>query len=402
MGNQHKGNVYMNLFASGENTQLNACVGRNGWPGTNYYANGFDSVVHTVCRDTISRGFGPDEVVYPIVFCARHRVELFLKMQIRLIERVRGHITVSDPKLMRTHDLGALWEMYVTASGQCDPRYKEMVSLIEPAIRELSLIDPTGETFRYAYDNNNNKHLEGSVSLINIEVFYSAFCALSEGIKNAEILTDFLSDEYGTGTYTKQASRSVIENISKELTRKSNWGKPCFRVVKNEICERYSISQRGLSEIIDVIKSHREFAFNIGVEISIEDISAEKIANFLEFRIRATAESNKSNWRDVLLSGSGMDREFYSFLCKNYSIREMSALLALADVSSPLCYSEAYDDLCDQYECGESDTAEFSGYLNGKSFIAPKIILGLKKLRQISTLKYISSVGVDVGDLPFF
>ena len=400
MGNQHKGDVYMNLFASGENTQLNACVGKNGWPGTNYYANGFESAVHTMCRDTISRGFDPDEVVYPIVFCARHRIELFLKMQIRLIERIRGNITVSDPKLMRTHDLGALWEMYAAASGQCDPRYKEVASLIEPAIREFSLIDPTGETFRYAYDNNNKKHLEGSVSLINIEVFYSDFCALSEGIKNAELLTDFLSDEYDTGTYTKHASRPVIEIISKELTQKSDWGKPCFRVLKNEICERHSISLRGLSEVIDITKSHREFAFNIGVEISIADISAEKIANFLELRIRTTTESSKSNWRESLLSTANQERELYSFLCKNYSIREMSALLALADVSSPLCYTETYEGLCEQYEYGESDTSEFSGYLNGKSFIAPKIILGLKKLRQISTLKYISSTGIDVGDLP--
>ncbi|MOA57416.1 hypothetical protein D3C78_1815890 [compost metagenome] len=77
----------------------------------------------------------------------------------------------------------------------------------------------------------------------------------------------------------------------------------------------------------------------------------------------------------------------------------MSALLAIADTSSRSYYSEAYDGIREQYESGEVDVPEFAAYLNGKSFIAQKIIDGLKKLRQKSTLQLISSTGIDVGEM---
>lgn len=390
----------MEFFSRGENIGLNACVGKNGWPETGYYAGGFERAVHTMCRDVISKGFDPDEVVYPIVFCARHRIELFLKMQIRLIERIKGQVTVSDPKLMRTHDLAALWDMYAEATNLCDPRYAGVVRLIEPAVREFSMVDPTGETFRYAYDNSNKKHLENSVSLINIEVFYSAFCRLSNGIKDAEGLTELLSHEYRTGTYTRFASRAVIERISKELPKKSEWSAPAFREIKNDISKRYGVSLRGLSEIIDVIKYHREFAANIGDEIPLKDISAEKISRFLELRIRATADSSGLGWRDAMLSGAGLDSDLYLLLRAEYSIREISALLALADVGGRHCYSEEYDGLREQYENGEDDVSELAIYLDGKSFIAPKIIGGLKKLKQKSAIDFIARAGIDVSEVP--
>lgn len=387
----------MNVFSKGQNISLNACVGRNGWPDTGYYANGFDDAVHIMCRATITKGCDPDEIIYPIVFCARHRIELFLKMQIRVIAGIKDGATVPEPKLMRTHDLRDLWDMYVEVARLCDPRFESFILVVELAILEFAEVDPTGETFRYAYDNNNKKHLEDKISLINVEVFYSAFCTLSKALKELEVLADFLHVEYCTGTYTKFASRLLVEEISKDLPLRTSWGDDGFREVKKEIAEKYGLSQRNLSEVIGLISSHREFAFNVGEELLLEDISAEKILRFLELRIKVTSESEALSWRELIWSGPEWGAELYRVLINSYSITEMSALLAIADVAGRMRYSEEYDEVLESYKSGEDDVVEFAGYLYGKSFIAPKIIDGLKKMRQISTLKLICDAGIKVS-----
>jgi hypothetical protein len=391
----------MRIFKNGKNTSLNACVGKNGWPGTSYYANGFDEATHTLCQSVIARGVDPDEIIYPIVFCARHRIELFLKIQIKSIERIKGDITVSDPKLIKTHNLYRLWTMYKDAANSCDPRFHNIISILEPSILEFSAVDSTGETFRYAYDNENRKHLEDTVSLINIETFYSALITLSEQIKKAEIICDVLIQEYKTGTFTKNASRDVIEKISLELPPQKTWREINFTELKQKIAKKYNLSQRALSEIITKIKSHNELSHNIGEELPINEISKEKILKFLKLRSQTNKEFSGNNWREALLSDRPVARELHTTLRNEYSTHEIAALLALAEISSKLRYSEDYQSSLKQFESETSNIIELAEYLEGKSLIAQRIIDGLKKLRQETILKYISTAGIDVGNFPW-
>ncbi|MCU4339130.1 hypothetical protein KTH08_18045, partial [Acinetobacter dispersus] len=80
------------LFSSENNpydiTKYNACVGNNGWVGMSTYIDGFHSstviLLEALINDVDKKSYdgffwGVDTCVYPILFSARHFLELFLK-----------------------------------------------------------------------------------------------------------------------------------------------------------------------------------------------------------------------------------------------------------------------------------------------------------------------------------
>lgn len=149
---------------------------------------------------------GLDTCVYPILFSARHFLELFLKQQILRISYLKNNdennINIKL-KLLKTHDTHNLWKIFLEEIKLVsDHRLYPYLEDIHKFILDFHEIDSTGETFRYPYSQTNNLHLTDR-SVIGLKTFYKDFLKFSEVASTFEYLTGYLIQEYNVGTYTK-------------------------------------------------------------------------------------------------------------------------------------------------------------------------------------------------------
>ena len=119
-----------------------ACVNFGG--DLHLYAVGFLEGAETLLEVVRSTGQNQDVLVYPIVYCLRHSMELLLKQVIRA-----GRRLVDEPgDFPDGHRLNVLW-------NTCKPVLKKVwptdsaYRTVESVITRLCELDPEGESFRY-------------------------------------------------------------------------------------------------------------------------------------------------------------------------------------------------------------------------------------------------------------
>jgi hypothetical protein len=283
-----------NLFQKEQdNVDYNACVGNNGWININTYIHGYqaatlvmlESVLKSVnCRKDVPENANywyVDTAIYPILFSARHYIELYLKQKVYAINQFKINKKIED-KLVRTHDINKLWGLLKTIVNEThDSRISEFIIAIEPYVNDFSKIDLTGETFRYPYNQDyTKKHLE-NMSVIGLYNFYHKFNKLSKYMTDFDCLIDYLYDEYKTHTYTSHLNREDIENIAKKLPVHTDWKKDEFRKIKVKIKNQFKIGSKELSQVIDIIKEHMEFKRYIFPNIYELEIDKDKLINFI-------------------------------------------------------------------------------------------------------------------------
>lgn len=251
---------------------LNACVGNNGWTGISTYLEGYQAATIAMLESILSNKsldgselifWTEDTAIYPILFTARHSLELFLKAEINNINSLSKNLSPIQKELTVTHNIQDLWNIFKDQLSLLnDNRLKYITLKLEDAIEEYNKIDPNGETFRYPYSNDNKKHLK-EISVINVYDFYINYLELAKEMQEFHLLVGCLDDEYCVETYTKKLNRRDIEDISKSLPSREKWASIDFNEIKNDIKKKYNISGRELSDIIKGIELHYEFSLNI-------------------------------------------------------------------------------------------------------------------------------------------
>lgn len=251
---------------------LNACVGHNGWTGISTYLEGYQAATiamleSILCNKSLNGSkiifWTEDTAIYPILFTARHSLELFLKAEINNINSLSKYLIPVQKELTVTHNIQDLWNIFKNQLSLLnDNRLKYITSKFEETIEEYNKIDPNGETFRYPYSNDNKKHLE-EIDVINVYDFYINYLELAKEMQDFHLLVDYLYNEYDTETYTKKLNRQDIEDISKSLPLRKEWAKIDFKKIKNDIKKKYNLSERELSTVIKKIEIHHEFSLNI-------------------------------------------------------------------------------------------------------------------------------------------
>ncbi|MDQ1812869.1 hypothetical protein RBA41_06080 [Massilia sp. CCM 9210] len=259
-------------------THLNACVGNNGFVDKRSYGTGFAEAVDilTTAIQHSEKRASLDTLIYPICFCARHHVELFLKAQIEVIEAMRS---TPPTKLSSIHNLDGLWKIFFTVALATDRRFVAPVEQMLEFVRDIAQIDPTGQTFRYPEDTESVKHLT-QTPVINIPVLRSRFMALAGMITDFEFLSDTIRYEYIYGVFTKRLSRSDLEYIAKNLPPHDEWGgSQAFNDAKARLTTHFGISGGEFSRALCAIKTHAEFCSHIGLCTPIEGLSKSLIDN---------------------------------------------------------------------------------------------------------------------------
>ncbi|MCL6247759.1 hypothetical protein M5F00_07775 [Acinetobacter sp. ANC 4945] len=251
---------------------LNACVGNNGWTGISTYLEGYQGATIAMLESILKKEdivgsncifWTYDTAIYPILFSARHSLELFLKYQIDSINKLKKYNNPLKKELTKTHNIETLWNLLVEEINQLnDDRLLNILISFEKSIHEYNKIDPLGETFRYPYSNEGKKYLEEH-STINFKNIYENYILIADEMQNFCSVVDYLKLEYSTGSYTKNLSRNDLKKISSTLPTMSKWKDESFNDVRNSIKEQYKISYKELSEAINIIISHHEFSLNI-------------------------------------------------------------------------------------------------------------------------------------------
>lgn len=374
------------LFAGEEKrsdvSKYNACVGNNGWVGMYSYIDGFQSstviLLESLIKDVDKEDFDGftwclDTCVYPILFSARHFLELFLKQQILRISYFKNK-SKSDYeiklKLLKTHDTHKLWQLFLSEVKEVsDSRLNKYLNKIHIFTLEFHNIDSTGETFRYPYNQKNSLHLTNH-SVIGLKRFYEQFLKFSKLASEFSYLTDYLNQEYRVGTYTKHLSRNDIEQIACSLPKKNDWKSQNLKKHQLDAKNKYGVGSREFKEVLEIIQNNIEFNNIVSNEYTL-NINEQKL---IRFCLNCLMEPKQN---------------------LNLSLSDLAVIRAIQEISVPIIngiyFSEDVHYLTElyykKYESFNKHALEDE--LDYVYEQLNRTIKGLEKLRQTNTLNQI-------------
>lgn len=265
-------------FTRGPNTNLIAAVGKNtGSTSDHAYVVGFGLGVDLLLRAMREGGPGSSEAVayvdgliYPVGYCARHYIELFMKSAATTIHGLRRKKSKSSD----VHDLLAIWKMFAELCKQ-DRRLHPYAHRLKPLIRTFAKLDRTGQAFRYRVDLKNRLHLK-EVGVINIETFAESFYVLKEIVDDFTGVMEVLEWEYGCGTFTDKLSRADLFDIAKQFAEAYAGGRPGWmNKIKKTVMKRYHLTNSEFEQAEGKIEQHRKLSLIIGVEKKLDEVTPE-------------------------------------------------------------------------------------------------------------------------------
>lgn len=293
------------VFRNGNDTHgsfYNACVGDNGRVDNTHYAKGFSLSVN-ILIDSVLSGKGKysvDEIIYPICFNLRHSVELYIKCLMEIIENIdafkRKNIFFdwgSIKKDKKLHDVASLWNEYREKTELFDDRFFKFNDSLSLSVLDIGEVDSTGETFRYAFDRGNGKHLTKE-SVINIEYLKDQAIGISNKFDNLVDFSLYLKEEYEVGVCTDNVSRQNIYKIIKKIPLYENWGSEEFSRIKKEILAEYDLSSKEFGRVLDKAKNNYELSCQIGIKIPLQGVTEEDIECFLDSWVKYHPEKFRS------------------------------------------------------------------------------------------------------------
>lgn len=374
------------LFGSEPNrsdiSKYNACVGNNGWVGMHSYIDGFQSstviLLESLIKDVDKKDFDGfmwclDTCVYPILFSARHFLELFLKQQVLRISYLKNKSEDDYEiklKLLKTHDTHKLWKLFLAeVKSVCDIRLNKYLHKIHIFILQFHNIDSTGETFRYPYSQTNSLHLTNH-SVIGLKRFYKEFLEFSKVASDFSYLTDYLLKEYRVGTYTEYLSRANIEELALSLPPKKNWTNRILKKYQSYVKDKYGAGSREFGDVLKIIKNNIEFNNIVSDEYKL-GIDEQKLINFC---LNCLMEPKQN---------------------LNLSLSDLATIRAIQEISVPIIngkyFSEDVHYLTEVYykEYKSFNKHSLEDELDYVYEHLNRTIKGLEKLRQTNTINQI-------------
>ncbi|MCZ3384907.1 hypothetical protein O3S68_21735 [Kosakonia sp. SOY2] len=260
---------------------LNACVGTNGFPDSLTYAEGYlrtPEILTNYIINNNKRG-EVDFLVYPIVYSARHGIELSLKTILIDMSKLRN-IDISLFDVTKIHSIKKLWETTNEIAQKTDIRLHYITSQITPYILDFIAIDDTAQTFRYPESNVGTTHLE-QTPIINLVRFIYFFKKLKKGLQEIINITLELKNEYKTGTFTDKLSRRDLIKLAKCLGKREDWASTLTSDKKKILKLKFNLgSNKQLSKAIEKIQNNRYLSSLIGIEIPLKFLDRNTLILF--------------------------------------------------------------------------------------------------------------------------
>lgn len=225
----------------------NACIGPQG--NEENYIDGFIDAALELANLILDKKMfvARDTLVLPILYNARHGVELSLKFTMtRLLEA--GILKVSHAV---NHDIASHWQ-HLQQARIGDEAIRWYLSQLQPYIISLASIDADGQQLRFATDVEGKTSLEDK-PLANIQVIRNSLVILRKVLGDLKNDVLRLCTENALGSHTDECSRMDLLNIARMLPPRTEWNSVSFTTAKQSVQERYELSGKRFSVAADAI-----------------------------------------------------------------------------------------------------------------------------------------------------
>lgn len=395
-----------NPFEFHEEDGIIACVGDNGGTTDDDIRNGFKRTVELLTESLKDGQEVEDLLVYPIVYNARHSIELSLKIVIKMLWEIEGkkgikysdEIIAERKKKIHTHNIEELYKM-ACENKNIDRRIPAYFENIEDMIR-FYYFDEEGDAFKYELNKENQPHMiKNKISHISIVLLETEFKEVMEKFDELICFLRNCMDEYSLGTFTKNLSRTDIWDISKRLPDYEEWRTEKFREIKEEIKQEYHLGSKEFSEAVNLIKKNRFFSENIGCEKIFGTITQEELKEYASlvkyyFEKNKFKEGNVTEW--YKLDGVQQNAEILKKYLSNSSMETLNTLLCFYDMSNSSLAVEKLEDVYEYIVGSSFDEMYIIRKLKQKNACL-RIINGMKKCGQVTYAKQLQAALKEEG-----
>ena len=395
-----------NPFEFHEEDAIIACVGENGGTTDEDIRNGFKRTVELLTESLKDGQEVEDLLVYPIVYNARHSIELSLKIVIKMLWEIEGkkgikysdEIIAERKKKLHTHNIEELYKM-ACENKNIDRRIPAYFENIEDMIR-FYYFDEEGDAFKYELNKENQPHMiKNKISHISIVLLETEFKEVMEKFDELIYFLRNCMDEYSLGTFTKNLSRTDIWDISKRLPDYEEWRTEKFREIKEEIKQEYHLGSKEFSEAVNLIKKNRFFSENIGCEKIFGTITQEELKEYASlvkyyFEKNKFKEGNVTEW--YKLDGVQQNAEILKKYLSNSSMETLNTLLCFYDMSNSSLAVEKLEDVYEYIVGSSFDEMYIIRKLKQKNACL-RIINGMKKCGQVTYAKQLQAALKEEG-----
>lgn len=340
--------IETNPFEFNENAYVIACVGNNGGTYEETIRMGYSKTAVILFEKIVNDRENEDILVYPLIYCARHSIELGLKIIALSIKTICNKKKIdTDYNQLKSHDL-LLLDKTIRLYYRIDKRIVEIYDNIYPLLKDYEF-DKQGDAFKYRNNSIGNPHMSSNnIGSISLDLYMQKYGIINKYIEKLIRLQDELIYEYSQGTFTKTLSRELIKEISLLLPNKDKWHEPEFNKIKSDIKVKYKIGSKELSDAINIILRHREFSINIGDEIRIGNIAENVLFNYMffskEYTTLRTNIDNKISQKELYQNGNKIAGKFINSISKE----ELIILYTFSEITD--YYSEEFDSLLSENE----------------------------------------------------
>lgn len=256
--------------------EWNACVGPQGLEVN--YVDGYLEAAILLVTELIRQEMHEkrDTLAMPILYNARHAIELMLKFVIAKL--VKTGVLPSAPPV--NHDIKAHWE-WLAHRALGDQSLTQSVASLRPYVDSLASIDEDGQELRYATNRDGDMSLAGR-PLVNLEVVKQSLETLNTLMMAMKYRVYALEDERATGTYTAECSRLDLFEIAKMLPPRNNWHLPMLDEVKEKVRLRFNLGSNKLSKVFDLIQRNREMGSLLGLEFPLAHLTDDQAVQVLD------------------------------------------------------------------------------------------------------------------------
>lgn len=395
-----------NPFEFHEEDAIIACVGENGGTTDEDIRNGFKRTVELLTESLKDGQEVEDLLVYPIVYNARHSIELSLKIVIKMLWEIEGkkgikysdEIIAERKKTIHTHNIEELYKM-ACENKNIDRRIPAYFENIEDMIR-FYYFDEEGDAFKYELNKENQPHMiKNKISHISIVLLETEFKEVMEKFDELIYFLRNCMDEYSLGTFTKNLSRTDIWDISKRLPDYEEWRTEKFREIKEKIKQEYHLGSKEFSEAVNLIKKNRFFSENIGCEKIFGTITQEELKEYASlvkyyFEKNKFKEGNVTEW--YKLDGVQQNAEILKKYLSNSSMETLNTLLCFYDMSNSSLAVEKLEDVYEYIVGSSFDEMYIIRKLKQKNACL-RIINGMKKCGQVTYAKQLQDALKEEG-----
>ncbi|BBO01989.1 DUF3775 domain-containing protein [Bradyrhizobium ottawaense] len=385
------------FFSLSEDSTWNACIGQQG--DELHYVEGYLEAASELANAVIDKNMldKRDTLVLPILYNARHAIELVLKY-------VAGQLFDCGVLAQRhpaNHDIKGLWD-HLVAADVADEAIRNHLKALERFVISLDRIDDDGQELRYHVNRDGETSLKGE-PLANIVVIRDNLKELSSVVDGLMHRTINFVAERKSGTYTSRCSRADLREIAGMMPALADWGTEAFTQAKNAVKERFTLSNTQFSKAIDAIKANREFYGMIGGETDLPYLLDDEVMLVVEqWRILHPDREEKkpevgqgSRFRSAgLIANIKKRRECVDALSGTITSHEAADLEALFYLGRGDFLPEQFEDRAATYLEPLSDDAELraqTGRMLDKTNLLVCLERGARRAGRLSLVERLNS-----------